>query len=698
MLAHVMLDWADRALSLFDTIVALWLGVIVVLHAGKRSPSTWIAAGGLLLCGLFFAGHTTIVGRPLVANDPELALVWRVIWLPFIVWPYLWFAVIAWYTGLVRRRPYRSWFIALSVVGGLLLLGPLVLPLVPDYATLIHTVSFHILTIDGVAVVVFYPLYALICESLAVGALQHSQAAAEFMRDHAHRQSLPWLSAASYVLLVIAALVGFVAIAVLQGAQTQHLAIDAPQTQDLLVACDAFVALLIAIVIIFVGEAVVSYEIFTGNALPQSRLAEQWRLIQILAAYFAILVGGSLALPIAPIAVLVLATVLVALMVAIVGWRAAREREHAMELLRPFVASQGLFEQVLGSATPALVDIDSPFVALCADVLHVQSAYLVALGPLAPLVGPPLCYPLGLTPPPPLTALTPRFQAPQTECVVLPVGSYGTAIGAVPLWSERGLIGVLLLGQKRNGQLFTQEEIAIARATGERLIDTQASAQIARRLMALQRERLVTSQIADRRARHELHDEILPRLHATLLLLSQSSAASSTRDEEAITLLSETHHQIAALLQSLPIATPATVVNLGLFGALHQLIEGDFDGAFDGVTWQVAPAVTSAADALTPVAVEVIFNAAREAMRNAAHYGRGDAPHRLLHLAVTAQWQDGLLLTIADDGVGVAAAQPSQSSGQGLALHSTMLAVIGGTLSVESSPDVGTRVVLTLPD
>ena len=48
----------------------------------------------------------------------------------------------------------------------------------------------------------------------------------------------------------------------------------------------------------------------------------------------------------------------------------------------------------------------------------------------------------------------------------------------MPLWSERGLIGVLLLGEKRDGGLYTQEEIEIARASGERLIDTQASAEM----------------------------------------------------------------------------------------------------------------------------------------------------------------------------------------------------------------------------
>ena len=38
-----------------------------------------------------------------------------------------------------------------------------------------------------------------------------------------------------------------------------------------------------------------------------------------------------------------------------------------------------------------------------------------------------------------------------------------------------------------------------------------------------------------------------------------------------------------------------------------------------------------------------------------------------------------------------------EGCGQGLALHSTLLAVVGGTLSVESEPGRYTRVLLCLP-
>ena len=69
-----------------------------------------------------------------------------------------------------------------------------------------------------------------------------------------------------------------------------------------------------------------------------------------------------------------------------------------------------------------------------------------------------------------------------------------------------------------------------------------------------------------------------------------------------------------------------------------------------------------------------------------------------LHLAVTLDWPAGLRLTIQDDGVGLGSHPASPGSGQGLALHSTLMAVIGGSLALESAPGEYTRVVLSLPD
>ena len=80
--------------------------------------------------------------------------------------------------------------------------------------------------------------------------------------------------------------------------------------------------------------------------------------------------------------------------------------------------------------------------------------------------------------------------SPDTPIVPLPLVEYPDLRWAIPLWAERGRIGVLLLGEKADGGLYTQEEIEIARASGERIVDMLAAEQMATRLMQLQRQRL----------------------------------------------------------------------------------------------------------------------------------------------------------------------------------------------------------------
>jgi signal transduction histidine kinase len=334
-------------------------------------------------------------------------------------------------------------------------------------------------------------------------------------------------------------------------------------------------------------------------------------------------------------------------------------------------------------------DISTPFAALCDEVLGASSAFLIPVGAFAPLVGQAISYPTQLSPPLPLDlneiGIVSGGSTPQTMCVAVDPLAHGGAAWAVPLWSERGLIGVLMLGEKRNGSLYTQEEIEIARASGERLIDLQAGAEMSRRLMAMQRTRMAQNQVVDHRTRRMLHDEILPRLHAAMLMLPPEQA-------EIVGQLGEVHHQIADLLRAS--AAAPEVSQLGLIPALRKAVESELGGAFDDVTWDVEPDAEMAAQNVPVLTAEVLYYAAREAMRYAAVYGRGDQPKRPLHLRVAARGK--LSICVEDDGVGLERTS-SRSSGHGLSLHSTMMAVIGGALTVESAPDQYTRVTVSIP-
>jgi signal transduction histidine kinase len=124
-------------------------------------------------------------------------------------------------------------------------------------------------------------------------------------------------------------------------------------------------------------------------------------------------------------------------------------------------------------------------------------------------------------------------------------------------------------------------------------------------------------------------------------------------------------------------------------------------GAFDGVAWTIEPEAEDRALNLPPVTAEVLYYAACEAIRNAARHGRATDANgaRPLHLCVQTVWREVLKITVEDDGTGVGSAtSPWPGGGQGLALHSTLMAVVGGVLAIESQQGAYARVTLTLPE
>jgi signal transduction histidine kinase len=152
----------------------------------------------------------------------------------------------------------------------------------------------------------------------------------------------------------------------------------------------------------------------------------------------------------------------------------------------------------------------------------------------------------------------------------------------------------------------------------------------------------------------------------------------------------------------LPPALAPDVARLGLVGALRRVVD-DLGSELDGVTWDIDPDGERASADLSPLAAEVLFGAAREAIRNAARHARPDDRSRPLHLGIVViAERDSLTLRVEDDGIGLAggrrdAQDDGLGGGQGLILHGTLLTVLGGSLAVESLPGAGTRVTLRVP-
>lgn len=721
-----LLDWALMAVSLINVILISWLGLTVLLNAERRAWGVWLAGGGLLLGAAFFISHTAILGLGPDFASRGLEWWWRAGWVPLVALPFAWYAIIAWYTGfldtaqqptaaiLTQHRQHRGWFaltllLCVTLVGLLLFTSPL--PTFSQAAQLNLSTS---LQVGGLPLILLtYPLYILLCIGLSLSALRKPMPSGRMMGDLARRRARPWLIAASSLLLVVSLLVGGLIAWAIRMAQTPGLIYNVATVSNTVALWDLVIALLILGAVYMVGQAIVAYEIFTGKTLPRGELRRHWLNATLLAMGFGSVVGLTSALQLRPIYSLLMATVLLIFFYALLGWRSYARREEYMRQLRPFLGSQHLYERLLylpdgetkasspvestwPAQPPPTVDISTLFTTLCHDVLNVRRAYLVALGPLAPLVGPPLCYPAQPEfPMPAVGGLAVQLKWPETICLPLDPETADGFLWAVPLWSERGLIGLFVLGPKQNDGLYTQEEIEIARASGERLIDTRASAELARSLMLLQRQRLAESQLLDRRTRRVLHDDILPQVHTALIALGGDGASAIPN---ATTVLMDVHRQISDLLREMPARSTPAVARMGLIAALQHLLTDELPETFDGVDWVVEAKAEQRLQQLPPLTVEVLFYAAREAIRNAARYGRGGRTNQPLRLQISVCDEHGLVVKVRDDGVGLQQAdEKHQGSQQGLEIHRTMLAVVGGTLDVTSRTGAYTQVTLRLP-
>ncbi len=194
-----------------------------------------------------------------------------------------------------------------------------------------------------------------------------------------------------------------------------------------------------------------------------------------------------------PVYAALLTAVLMTSFFALLSWRAYAEREQAIQQVRPFVASPRWYDYLVANPT-SVEGTSSPFRALCTTLLNTSVGYLIPAGPVAAFVS-PLSYPVGKSMPRIGVDVQSRQQWDELIIAIQPA-RYGGAEWAIPLWSERGVIGFLLLGPRQGGGLYSQEEIEIARATGERLLDTAVQHRASQRLMRLQRERMAATQVA----------------------------------------------------------------------------------------------------------------------------------------------------------------------------------------------------------
>jgi len=692
MTTYFWLDWAILAVSLFNTIILTWLGITVLLNASRPGWGVWLMGGGLLAGAVFFISHTAILGQEIALNPDGLNFWWQVGWIPVTVAPFAWYVVMLWYGGFWNQprpplyRRHLPWFILMTTLSLSFVVLIATANSIPAYEQVIQLDLSGAMTLNGVPLLfLVFPVFMMACILLSIDALHHSAMSESATRHQAQRRSRPWLVSTAISLLMVSILVAVFIAAIIRQARAQAFWKIDLTTLGLF---DLVMQLLIAAATIFVGQAVVSYEVFTGKVLPRRGFSRHWRSILMIAAGYGILVGWSLAIQLRPVYSLLLTSLLMVIFYALYTWRSFLEREQFMERLRPFVSSQNLVSHLMSVNSDVDTHAETLFRAVCQDVLGTERARLIPMGALKPLIETGLAFPDATAAPdvsPPS-----NLDAAILNLDPLPPAAYQWAI---PLWGERGLIGALMIGSKRGGGLYTQEEMEITQAAGERIVDMLAGEKMARSLMSLQRKRVSESRMLDMQVRRKLHDEVLPMIHTAVLELSASPANSAT-----VQSLSQVHGAIAELIRTPQRRTLDTDATFDLVGGIHSIIETEFRYAFESVNWFGVNQLL-----IEPLAGEVALGAVREAIRNSAIHARGTEANHPLNLEIHAVRDEFITISIQDDGVGILnsdrnlSIKPVLASGSGLALHATLLALVGGSLVIKPNEKVGMVTIIQLP-
>jgi signal transduction histidine kinase len=269
---------------------------------------------------------------------------------------------------------------------------------------------------------------------------------------------------------------------------------------------------------------------------------------------------------------------------------------------------------------------------------------------------------------------------------VIPVPESGVMVqgtdATVPVRHQAELLGVIGVTKSR-GEALTPAETKL-------LEDLASQAGLVLRNVRLieelrtSRQRLVTAQDEERRRlERDLHDGAQQRLVAIALGVRMARSLVPAAAGDLGARLDQAAEQLALALSELREFArgihPAILTERGLAAALQSLAERS----------PIPATVSSTLDGRLPAPVEATtYFVVSEALANVGKYSKATA------VTITIEQRDGEVVTvIADDGIGGADA----SKGSGLRGLADRVAVVDGTLEIDSPPREGTRMTCRIP-
>jgi PAS domain S-box-containing protein len=416
------------------------------------------------------------------------------------------------------------------------------------------------------------------------------------------------------------------------------------------------------------------------------------------------LLSGVLLVVFAPVAALVLFTVLLALAASWIGWHPTEMLIAAglagcaiivlaTILLYGLASSRRSASAALRQADARVADIlrsaMDPIISVDQDqrvVLFNAAAEQVFGQPREAVIGQPL------------DLLIPqRFHASHR--------SHVERFGAAGVTSRRMGADMVLTALRSSGEEFPIEASISQHSEGERKFFTVILRDVSVRVKAEQalrqsQEELKELATAAHQAREqeqsriarELHDELGQSLTALKMLVASTRESVAAGDDHAPAKL----EKMEALLDRTVAATrriaadlrPLMLDDLGLIPAVEWLAE-DFTQRH-GIACELR--LEDPDLSLEDAHETAVFRIVQESLTNVARHARAK------RVEVSFSREDSrLTISVSDDGVGFATDAPRSPKSRGLLGMRERAYLLGGEVSVESSPGRGTRVEVSLP-
>jgi PAS domain S-box-containing protein len=257
----------------------------------------------------------------------------------------------------------------------------------------------------------------------------------------------------------------------------------------------------------------------------------------------------------------------------------------------------------------------------------------------------------------------------------------------VPIYAKGELLGALYLADKENGSKFTEIDQQLVE-----MLALHAANAIENARLYEKTQRLAIFEERERLAR-DLHDGINQSFYGVGLSLENAKAVISPDDEATRNLIDLCLDSLAQIITDIRAyifdLRPQALANKSFLGRLQGLVKELQANRLLSIKSEIDPKIESYVD---DVQAGHLFYIAHEALSNVAR-------HAVAHQALLRLGRLGevIRLQIEDDGIGFELPAQINPGHHGLANMQARVSLLDATLHIDSAPQQGTRVTITLP-